>query len=418
MPSRRTFGSIYQDGRVRISQNTPVNNFNPQGTAKAFLDVLGLEMERLYDNMEVIYRALDPTRAVGRDLDKLGFLVGEIRQNANVAADFSETNFYFFVDRKLNWTVQRLIQEIYTQEEINVLDTNGYLTKNADGTIASLDLPTGLTVSNNNKSINYRTNTAVAMAGASDAYVGVTATTSGPENNVESNTLVQHSLTSIPELRKLARYIKCSNRFPIQNGRYSQTDEEFRYSISTASSAIPTNELAIRRIAVNLPGIRNILFEKNKFGSGTVNIIVDGISPLVSDGLVSSMRQILQDNGSYGDVFFVHKPQYLGVELNFSVRVDPGTQDPLGVRNEARDSIIQYINDLQIGEEIVWDRIVSIVLAIEGVIDFIPNYFKYGKYDPVHKLNKEQIVLRFINQRARYNEKWYTDTGLVSCCIV
>ena len=101
MATRRNYASIYQDGRIRIQNNTPVNNFNPQGITKAFLDILALEMERAYDNAEYIYNAIDPTRAVGRDLDRLGFLVGEQRQNSITAADFTETNFYFYIDKKI-----------------------------------------------------------------------------------------------------------------------------------------------------------------------------------------------------------------------------------------------------------------------------------------------------------------------------
>jgi hypothetical protein len=33
-------------------------------------------------------------------------------------------------------------------------------------------------------------------------------------------------------------------------------------------------------------------------------------------------------------------------------------------------------------------------------------------------LNKKQIILRFVNQQAKFDEKWYTDSGLISCCAV
>ena len=133
--------------------------------------------------------------------------------------------------------------------------------------------------------------------------------------------LIAHSLYQIPELRKLARYIKCLNTFPITNGKYTQTDEEFRYRITTARAALPANEIAIRRIALSVPGVRDILFEKGKYGTGTVHIIVDGISPIVSNGLINSTRQALQSNASYGDIIYVSAPEYLGVEINFSVIV-------------------------------------------------------------------------------------------------
>lgn len=417
MPVRRNYSSVYLDGRTRIQNNTPVNNFNPQGIAKAFLDILGLEIERVNDNIEYIYRAIDPTRAVGRDLDRIGFLVGEQRLGSRRASDFSETNFHFYIDRKIDWSINQLINELYTSSEKTILDNNGYITLAADGTVESLEIPAGTIVSNSNQSISYTTVNPVSLTGASDAYVAVTAVGAGPGYNVQSNSLITHSLFQIPELRKISRYIKCLNTYPIQNGTYTQTDEEFRYNITTARAALPANELAIRRTALSVPGVRDMLFEKNKFGAGTVHILVDGVSPIVSNGLISAVKQSVQNNASYGDIIFVSAPEYLGVELNFSIRTELTVTDPLTLRNQARNAVISYINNLAIGGEIIWNRIVSEVLDIEGIIDFIPNYFKYGKYDTLNKINKEQIILNFINQRARYNEKWYTDTGLVSACI-
>ena len=57
--------------------------------------MLGVEMDRLYSTSDYIYRASDPTRAVGADLEKIGFIVGESRTNAVVATDFTITNFHF-----------------------------------------------------------------------------------------------------------------------------------------------------------------------------------------------------------------------------------------------------------------------------------------------------------------------------------
>lgn len=417
MPTRRNYATIYQDGRTRIVNSTPVNNFNPQGIAKSFLDILALEMERLYDSAEYIYRSIDPTRAVGRDLDRIGFLVGVQRQGSVYAADFSETNFSFYIDKKINWSINQLIDEFYSSTEKSILVQNGFIFLNDNQTVAYLTIPAGTTVTNSDQTVSYTTVNDVRLTGTDNAFSAVTAVGSGPSYNVESNALIAHSLYQIPELRKLARYIKCTNIYPINNGKYTQNDEEYRYNITTAKAALPANELYIRRVALGTPGIRDILYEKNKYGSGTVHIIVDGISPLVSNGLISVVEQNVQTAASYGDRIYVSAPEYLGVELNFSIRTAPTVTDPLTVRNQVRNAVISYINNLPIGGEIIWNRIVSIALDIPDVIDFIPNYFKYGNYDSLNKINKEQIILNFINQRARYNEKWYTDTGLVSCCV-
>lgn len=418
MPTRRNYLNVVQDSRIRLEDNTPVNNFNGQGTAKALIDILGLEMEKLYDDLEFVYTAIDPTRAVGSDLDKIGFLVGEKRSAATTASDYSNTNFYFYIDPRLNWNIKALIRRNYNSEEQDVLVSNGYLSLDSVGDPEALLIPAGTRISNTTGTIVYTTTEIVSITGTSEAYTGVIATSIGPTNNVETNVLVAHSLAEIPELRKISHFLKCSNRFPIQNGSFSLTDDEYRYNIATSRSAIRTNELSIKRAALSVPGIRDILFEKNKFGNGTVSIIIDGVSPLIGDGLISAVKQKIQQELAYGDVVFVDKPKYLGVELQFEITVEPGTTNSDALRNSARDRIIQYINDLPIGGQIVWNQIISLIIDIPGIIDFVPRIFKYGEYDSFTKTNMRQIILRFVNQKAQFDQKWYTDTGLITCCAV
>lgn len=417
MPTRRNYLNVVQDGRSRIENNTPVNNFNGQGMSKALLDILALEMEKLYDDLEFVYTAIDPTRAVGSDLDKIGFLVGETRTGSTTASDYSNTNFYFYIDPRLNWDVKVLIKRNYSAEEQDVLEDAGYLTKNSFDEPATLIIPEGTQIKNRDGTIVYTTIEDTAISDQTETYVGIVATSTGPANNVETNVLVNHALAEVPELRKISHFIKCSNRFPIQNGTYSLTDEEFRYNIATSSSAIRTNEISIKRAALSVPGVRDILFEKNKFGNGTVNIIVDGISPLIGDGLLEAVKQKIQQELAYGDVIFVDKPKYLGVELLFDITLVPGATNPDTLRSLARDTVIQYINDLPIGGRIVWNQIVSEVINLDGVTDFVPRLFKYGEYDSYSKINKKQIILRFVNQTAQFDQKWYTDRGLINCCI-
>jgi uncharacterized phage protein gp47/JayE len=416
MATRRNYLNIVEDGRTRLEQNSPVNNFNPQGISKAFLDILGVEMERYYDSLEYIYKAIDPTKATGTDLDKIGYLVGESRTNSITPSDYSTTNFYFYIDPRINMKISSIIKRNYTYEERSTLVSKGFLVNDNNGEPQTIIIPKDTVIQNFDGSVSYTTINSVNLEDA-DSYVGVIATNTGPTFNIQTNTLVSHTLQQIPELRKISQFIKCSNRFPIQNGRYSLNDEEFRYKISTARSAIRANELSIRRAALSIPGIRDILFEKNKYGNGTVSIIVDGISPLTSQGLIDAVKEKIQQDLSYGDIVFVDRPSYIGIELDIGIITKIGVTDDLSVRQQVRSSIIQYINDLPIGGEIIWNQIIDVVMD-EGVEDMIPKIFKYGEYDIFNKINRNQVILRFQNQRADYTEKFYTDSGLVSVCIV
>jgi uncharacterized phage protein gp47/JayE len=417
MAIRRNYLQIVQDGKTRLEKNSPVNNFNSQGLSKALLDVLGVEVERQYNTLEYIYNAVDPTKAVGSDLEKIGFMVGESRNDAVTATDSSVTNFYFFIDQRINTSLSNLIKNNYNAEERNTLINKGYLIVDANNNITSLKIPKDHIIFNINKSISYATINDVNLTDE-DSYVGIIATSTGPQNNVQTNSLVYHSIQQIPELRKISQYIKCTNRFPIQTGSNSMTDADYRYKIATSRSAIRANELSIRRAALSVPGIRDILFEKNKYGNGTVNIVVDGISPLISQGLIDTVKERIQLELSYGDTVFVEKPEYLGVEINIGIILEPGTSDELSVRQQVRNNIIQYINDLPIGGEIIWNKIIDLSFNVEGVRDVVPKIFKYGEYDALNKMNRNQIILRFHNQKADLLSKWYTDLGMCGVCII
>lgn len=412
---RRTYGDVYRDGKKRLRDNSPLNNFNSQGITKAYLDMMGIEMDRVYDTVDYVYRAGDPTRAIGVDLDRTGLTVGESRTEAVVATDFTYTNFHFKIDPRLGWGVQKLIEQNYTPQERKVLEDNGYITVNGT-TIESLIIPQSIRVSNTGGSIVYTTSSTATLTGRNNGYAPIVANSLGADSNVQSNVLISHSLRNIPELRKIAHFIQCTNTFPIQNGSYALGDDEYRYNIATSKIAIPTNEVAIRRAALSVPGVRDVLFQRHKFGNGTMHLILDGVSPIISLGLITAVTERVNQAASYGDTVYVTAPEYLGVELTFYIETDPGITSDGYLRESAKNVIIQYINDLPLGGEIVWNQIVSDIVAIDGIKDFVPNIFKHGEYNPITKISSKQVILRFMNQKAKYNQKWYTDTGLITCC--
>ena len=412
---RRTYRDVYRDGKKRLRDNSPLNNFNAQGITKAYLDMLGIEMDSAYDTIDYIYRAGDPTRAIGGDLERNGLLVGESRTEAVVATDFTYTNFHFRIDPRLGWGVQKLIEQNYTPQERQTLEDNGFITVNG-GSITSLNIPQSVIVSNTGGTINYTTSAEAMLTGTKYGYTPIIANSFGSDSNVQSNVLIAHSIRNIPELRKIAHFIQCANSFPIQNGSYALSDDEYRYNIATAPIAIPTNELAIRRAALSVPGVRDVLFERHKFGNGTMHLIIDGVSPIISRGLITAVTERVLQSASYSDTVYVSSPEYLGIELTFYIDVDPGITNDSYLRDSAKNLIVQYINDLPLGGEIIWNKIVSDIVSIEGIRDFIPNVFKHGEYNPITKINSKQVVLRFMNQRAKYNQKFYTDVGLIVCC--
>jgi hypothetical protein len=101
--------------------------------------------------------------------------------------------------------------------------------------------------------------------------------------------------------------------------------------------------------------------------------------------------------------------------MSFNIFVEIG-YDADNLREQARNAVIDYVNNLPVGGTIIWNDVITIINNIPGITDFVTDYFKIGDYNPYQKLNKKQIVLRTINQRSHDNQKFYTDRGLIRIC--
>lgn len=414
MPTKKSYLDIYTDGKNRIKNNTPVTNFGPTGIVNNLLHAHALEVEDIYNTIERLYTAFDPTKAVGSDLDILGYLVGTTRKSPTIPADYSTTNFFFYLDPGVS-SVSSLFNSLsLSLDTMTQLYDYGYI----DSVLAptQINIPTAVTVSTKDESIIYKTMAPITMTNDSrEVYVPVIGTLEGPYQNVEANQLIAHTLVSNAILSQVARYILCSNRYPITSGKSSLSDNEFRYNISVNSKNKMDNEVAVRQAALSVPGVRNILFERGRFGNGSINLIVEGISPLVSDGLVEVIRQRVQNLITGSEKVFVSKPIYRGMEIKFDLFVGIGS-DVNSIKEQARNAIISYINDIPLGGNFIYNQFIENVMAIAGVNDVIVNYIKIGEYDAFNKYITNQVVVNNTNQKTLYNQKFYTDSGLISVC--
>lgn len=418
MPVRRNYLDVQNDGKIRLENNTPITNFRSTGIVSNLLSSLSVETENIYNEIEYLYSIFDPTKSVGRELDNIGFIFGVDRNQSTTASDLSTTNFRFYLDPRLGLSLSSLINQLYP---INThynrrkdLEEQGYI--DDAGSPTYLLIPAGTTVSNVDTTVNYRTvNDVYIRNGSTEGYTAIIANAAGPAYNVGANTLVKHSLNIISSLKDLSKYIMCSNRYPIGTGSLTEGDSDFRYKLSLSRSALGSNEPAIRRQLLTIPGIRDLSFERGRYGNGTTNILVEGINPLVSEGLLEVIRERVQQLLPGGETVFVERPEYRGVEINFELLVDPGSDRNI-LREQTRRSVISFINDVPIGGTIIWNQLAALIVESPGVQDFILNYYKVGDYDPFHKINKNQVVLRPVNQRSTRDQKFYTDAGLVSIC--
>lgn len=415
MPTKKSYLDIYTDGKTRIKNNTPITNFSSTGVINNLLHAHALEVEEVYNTIERLYTAFDPTRANSSDLDVLGYLVGATRQSPTVPLDISYTNFFFYLDPGLTSGVSGLFSSLDLSLDLRQrLFDNDYI--NDVNSPSEILIPAGVSVSTKDESITYKTMTPVLITNSNtEGYTPVIGTLEGPYQNVDSNQLVKHSLLTDSIFTQVARYILCSNRYPISSGKNSLSDNEFRYNVSINSKNKIDNEIAVRQAAISVPGVRNILFERGRFGNGSINIIVEGINPLVSDGLVEVVRQRVQSLFTGSEKIFVSKPIYRGINIKFDVLVGIGS-DVNTIKELTRTAVINYINDIPLGGVFIYNEFIERAMAISGVKDIVINSMKIGEYDAFNKYITNQVLINNTNQKTLYNQKFYTDSGLIEVC--
>jgi len=417
MAVRRTFQDIKTDAKNRLMASTPITDFSSTSTAGALIDIASLELERAYNTLDTAFSVLDPTQANGTFLDKLAFFKGITRSGSTTPVDLTTSNFYFFIDPRIGMNITNLVKTVYpdAKRQYRVqLFREGYI-DDVDN-ITYFKIPKGTAVSNVSESATYTTiEDTFIRSDSNEAYVPVISSNTGAFSNVQANELTKHGLSLNSFLKNVALYINCTNRYPITNGSDSMTDVDLRYQISLAGASIGSNEINIRRKLLNIPGVRNITYTRGRYGNGTVEIIVEGISPIVSEGLLRAVEESVNSSLGGGDKSYVYRPEYHGIELNINVFTDVGIEQAT-VIDPIKNDIVAYINDIPMGDDIIWNRLVDIIMT-GPVKDFIVSYFKLGEYDIFNKMNKNQKVLRYANQKQKYNQKWYIDTGMISCCV-
>ena len=418
MPYRRTYSEAQSDAQTRLEANTPLTNFGPLSIGATLVSQQSVEVERVYKEIDRMYSVFDPTVAAGDQLDRIAFIFGAQRNGSVYASDITYTNVYFKINPSLGLNLAGLINQVYpaaTKLRFRQrLEDLGYIDSALSPT--SLTIPSDMILTSTDGIKQYRTlNAATITNESSETFIQVVAATPGSTHNIISNELTKHRLGEVNGLRDLATYIICTNKFPINNGGDPISDNTFRYNLSLLPSSFLGNEARIRSAVLGIPGIRNILLERGRYGNGTLHIMVEGVNPIASDSLLSATKEIAEAASSGSEIIYVDKPDYLGIELNLDIIVSPGANRSQ-ITETVRSTVIQYINDISIGGELIWNRIVSEITSVAGVNDFNVGFFKLGEYDSINKINKNQIILRTVNQRSDWNEKFYTDAGLVSIC--
>jgi len=237
--------------------------------------------------------------------------------------------------------------------------------------IGSIPIPVGTIISTlpSQTGIKYvTTGLATLYENQEEVFVAARSLATGAKGNVGKNTLIYHNV-SLPV--GVTSPLLISNTSDIVSGTGIEGDENFRFRISKhVLSSEAANLTAIRMAALSVPGIADVEILEFYRGVGTFEVLVKSIKPSVSESLLSTVRESLYFATAQGVSFNVRRPKEIGVSMELSIVLRDNIIDNEKLRliQTAQDTLFDYIDNLDIGEELIIAEIIQRVMAIDDNI--------------------------------------------------
>ncbi|MFA5746178.1 MAG: baseplate J/gp47 family protein [archaeon] len=225
-------------------------------------------------------------------------------------------------------------------------------------------IPAGTIVQSGNGSIRYEVVFNVPFS-STDLQVMATvrAVTEGVTSNVGTNILTTHSLS--------VTGLSTTNILGISNGTDIQGDSEYRYMLSKAiTAAEAANEISIRLAALSVAGVSDVRLLPYFHGVGTFTVLVIGTTPVVSAQVLEGVRAAVSGVTALGEFFSVRGPRYIGTELQAKLifRDDADETARTSIAARVTDVLYEYINNLPLGEGLVWNEIIQRIMETSPLI--------------------------------------------------
>jgi uncharacterized phage protein gp47/JayE len=335
------------------------------------------EFYLMYKEHERKMRAIDPSKAIGVELDVYGNAHGIPRMSAQVAIDITRTNVYFYL---------------------------------LEGAATPITIPTGSRIFTNN-GITYTTTEDVTITSATYAnrqYVGVQAAGEGEAYNVTANALTNHNQNNAN--------LRCGNHLPIETGSTLETDENYRkrilqYEAINRGANYPTLEANLRA----LPNVADITIVNHKYGIGTMGIFVESTNPITGPALLAQVRAEAEATVAAGIRPILEWPEHLFFACEPEVYLESGiTLD--SVRPAVQQAVADYVNGLRRGETLIFNQLTNAILDIPGIIDVGYKSVTRGIYDISTMSATNVQTIPQSNLPAGPLQKWVTAREASDVC--
>jgi len=384
----KNFDELTAESINDLVGNTVFSHISPASNVRAILDVINRQLETNYVILDTGIALSFLSTASGEYLDNIGEMFGLSRKQAT----------------KSSVSKASKIQKFYVES-----GTFGGINNSQDITI-----PIGTVISSepNQGGVRYVTTEAVTLnASDSEGWVSIKSIDEGSASHVGKEILSFHNFTGYADSNNDS--LLTSNIASINNGSDAETDNNYRYRISKyVTSSEGANETAIRLAMLSIPGVSDVKIVPYVRGLGSFDVFIKSTTPEVPDDLISTCQEILNQVAAYPVDAQAKKPITVGVSFELTIVYNVSTvTDSIKreVENNVKLALEDYVNNLDIGEQLVLNQALS--KAIEAD-DRVLSIGKYGKaFDNLtlyreSKFSTNKLAVRLMNDyKPLFNEK-------------
>lgn len=186
--------------------------------------------------------------------------------------------------------------------------------------------------------------------------------------------------------------------------RNGDTDENYKFKISKQCLVLASsNETAIRLAVLSVEGVADVKLKPYGMGAGTfVVIVVVDNSVTNPDGVIKAVEKQVAGTVGYGIKPRITTPTLTRVKMKFKLYIDESVSDfdAQTIRYDVQYAISQYIENLNIGEDIIIDQITQEIMNVSDSIISHQNIEFY--------INNEKAL--YVNQSCRWFERFALST--------
>ena len=194
-------------------------------------------------------------------------------------------------------------------------------------------------------------------------FVPVTAVEPGADFNVNGGT-VTIIVTPVAGIGRV------TNVLPFHNGTDTESDDALRARLTESYANISNgaNAAYYKRLATSVSGVAYASVVGGTAGTVKVYVLGDGGEPL-SPAKLNEVQALLTEGRALNATVTALEPEEIEVSLYIRLKVKAG-YDFNTVANEVRQAVVDFINGLGIGRDVLLSEIGEVIYHIKGVADY------------------------------------------------